>query len=480
MSDSVFYITLIGYWVVFFWNVFRHPFSLCYGETLDYEFTTFRLCGEYWRKFKIPQDPCYFKDFAGSRQGIYYPVNIIFSYIASFFKIDTAWRIHVFNILFHSLLTSFFAYHLFGKGLIGLFGALAWGYCAWHIKTQLYYVQGFTWITAALYFVEHLYPIQAGISLGLLLLCGHPLLVGVLCVLLPFLAVFKGLLTISTPLIAFTIGFPQIWAVWKYRKKAVGSTLTYEEKVKVGSLPVWVYAFMFLPIRIREKIAGLGFEEWNFYVTPLIGFFALFGRGDCWVLLAVAVCFSLGRSVFKLFSKFLPRFPHRFGYFAMLAIIVLGVDGLRRFNLPDKQLILLNVFLGLLLWFNRDLIHIHPFSQWTKKPSQSFETPLLKFLEENSKGYRVNNLPFPVYTGQINHIKTCGYTGGNHSIKLGQFLNIPKMGIAPYNWFDWRQDGELLDWFQIKYHIGKKPLDPKWIPTKFDNLWENTKAWKLT
>ena len=474
MPDSIFYIALIGYWMVFFKNVFCHPFSLCYGEALDYEFPTFRLCGKYWRKLKLPQDPYYFKDFAGARPGIYYPLNILLSYISSFFKLDAAWRIYVFNVLFHSLLTSLFAYHLFGKGLIGLFGALAWGYSAYHIKTNLWYVQTFTWITATVYFVEHLYPIQAGVSLGLLLLCGHPLLVGFFCALLPFLAIFKGLLTPTPYLLGFLIGFPQIWAFWRYRKVSVQSTLTYEDKVKVGSLPLWVYTSIFLPLRIREKIAGVGYEEWNFYVTPLVCFFALWGRGDCWVLLAISVVLSMGGGVFKLFSKVLPRYPHRFGYFAMLAVIVLGVDGLRRWNLNDTQLILLNILLGGLLLFNRDLIEIYPFSQWKKKPSEHFETPLLKFLEENTKGYRVNNLPFPVYTGQINHIKTCGYSGGNHNKELGKFLNIPKMGYAPYNWFDWKPDGEELDGYGIKYHIGEKPSDPKWISTEFSNLWMNT------
>ena len=136
--------------------------------------------------------------------------------------------------------------------------------------------------------------------------------------------------------------------------------------------------------------------------------------------------------------------------------------------------ILVNIVLGITLLYNRESILTYPFKTKGKRPSQMFETPLLKYLEKNAGTHKVNNLPYPVYSGHINHLYTPGYTGGNHMASLGKFLNVPKSGYAPYNWFDWLEDGDDLDYFDIGYHIGKRPLHPKWKPTPFNNLWRNS------
>jgi len=153
---------------------------------------------------------------------------------------------------------------------------------------------------------------------------------------------------------------------------------------------------------------------------------------------------------------------------------------IKKFNLSDTKLVLLNILLGIMLLYNSKMLPLYPITQWSKKPSKMFNTPLLKFLEHKSIGYRVNNLPYPVSRGQINKIKTVGYTGGNHTLELEKLLNLPIDGIGQYNWFDWKEDGKDLDKFGIKYHVGSKPKDKKWVHVDgFDNLWENTHAVKL-
>jgi len=125
LSHGVFYITLIGYWFLFFNYVLKNPYSICSSEALTYDFGNLIQAGRCWKKGKLPYDPYHFDDFLGIAMGLLYPVNIVFSYIYNFLKLDTIWKLQVYNLLGHILLMSFFAYHLFGGGLIGLFGALA-------------------------------------------------------------------------------------------------------------------------------------------------------------------------------------------------------------------------------------------------------------------------------------------------------------------------------------------------------------------
>jgi hypothetical protein len=167
---------LIGYWFIFYHKYILNPFRLSYGDNLYLFFPSERLCGEYWRKCQIPKDDYYYEDVLGVKTGVLYPVNILFSIIESILPLDTAFIVHVWNILLHSLATSLIAYYLFGQGLVGLFGALAWGYYAYHIKQDLFYVQAFTWITATLYCVHHNLWLYAGASFGMLILSGIPTL----------------------------------------------------------------------------------------------------------------------------------------------------------------------------------------------------------------------------------------------------------------------------------------------------------------
>lgn len=469
MAYSGCYLILIFYWLIFYHKILLNPYLLAYGEALDCEFPTQRLCGEYWRKFKIPKDPYYFKNLIGVRAGTLYPFNILASYLASFFKLDHAWIIHVWNILLHNLATPIFAFHLFGGGLIGLFGALAWGYCGYHIKSNLWYVQAFTWITATLCFATS--PVLSGICLAMLILSGTPPLVGyfILCSLLTFklspLALLYGLI----------ISSPQIIAYLRYFPKSIRSWHGVEDKRRIGKLQPWIYLTTFLPVKIRNYLFDVGYWEFAFYLTPIVVFFALFGNPLGWVFVLTCILLSYGGTVFKLSSRIMFRGPQRWGYFACLGIIYLCMEGLVKFNLPNKNLILLTILLGTLLLYNRHLLPIYPFAQWTKKPSYFFETSLLRFLEENANGGRVNNLPYPVYSGQINHIKGLGYCGGNSlkSARLGRNFNSIQ-GCCGNNWFEYSRENGWFDDWKIKYHVGNKPCDHSmWRKVKGFNLYEN-------
>lgn len=476
MSNTILYIALIGYWIFFYKGIIFNPYSIASGEALDCDFPTFKLCGEYWRRFKLPKDPYYFRDLTGVRTGTYYPINIILSWLTLFTKsLDTAWCVYVFNILLHNFLTLIFSYHLFGTGLIGLFGALAWTFAAYHVKTTLWYVQTFTWITATLLFAQQQQTILMGASLGMLYLAGHPPLV------LYFMYAFAGYcilhwyFPIQSFIIGILIGLPQLYALFRYRKYSRLSTYDYHDKRKIGSLPLWLYFSMLIPIKYREFVAGVEYREWNVYVTPVIFFLALFSRSNCWILLLISIALSFGKGLFKLFNKLMCRFPHRWAYFATMAMVVLGVDGLRNWGLTEIQLICCIVLLGIYLIPNISHIKHYPFSQWIRRPSKVFNTPVLKYLEKHANKSLINNLPYPVYTGQINHLNTLGYTGGNHILLLGYLLNIPLQGYAPFDYFKFNKDGNLVDTLHIKYHVGYRPSkNEKWMKIRGLNLWENT------
>jgi hypothetical protein len=460
--------SLILYWVLFWFKVLKNPYIMAYGCALDTDFPTWRLCGEYWKKGKIPKDPYYFQDLTGERAGTFYPINIITSMFGQG-NLDRAWKIYLGNLLSHHLFIIISAYYLFGQGYLGLFGAVMWGFAGYHIKNTLWYMQAFTWITLTTLFIETNNFIGAGLGIGMLILSGHAPLVIYYLYLAPIWAVLTGKWWFFASLAAgITIGLPQILAYYRYRKLSGRSDCTYEDNIKEGKYKLWGYLFMFLPIRIRDFLFGIGYEEWHFYISPLALLF-LFGRGHCWLLVIFAALLSTGGRLFRLFNKFLFRFPHRWGYFVMLGTVVLAVDGLRNITTNYFPYVLLLMFFML---FNRDLIDIYPFSQnpFGKPPSFFYNTPILNWLKDNSKWYKVNNLPFPAYSGQLLHIKTVGYTGGNHLKSLGEFLKVPKHGYAPYNWFDFKPDGKELDDYGIKYHCGKQPAG--WIKI-MENLWMN-------
>ena len=479
MPYSIFYLTLIVYWLFFFRHILFKPYSICASEALTYDFGNTIQAGRCWRKGKLPTDPYHFDDFMGVCMGLLYPINIICAYISSFVKLDTTWKIQVLNLLGHNLLMSFFAFHLFNvyhNPYIALFGALAWSYASWHIKQSLWYTQSFCWITATLTFLELKNPVLAGVSLGMLYLSGHPRLFTYFTYLLVGYFLVRWWFPIKVGIIALLIGGYQLYRYYRYSKNNIAFTRTYEEKVAIGRIPWWYYITMFIPWRSNGYLFGMGYQEVTFYVTPLIGYFALFSRGHSWIQVPLCIILSSGGWLFKVTHKLMARFPQYWGYFAMLGMVVLGVDGLTKFSLQNKQLILLDILLAVMLLRNSNLLPLYPLSQWTKKPSEWFNTPLMRYFENNCGQYKVNNLPYPVYRGQVNKIRTVGYTGGNHTKELGRMLSIPRDGIVPYNWFEFMPDDNRVEAFGIKYHLGDRPSDnPKWVKIEeFDNLWMNT------
>ena len=170
----MFYIILFTFWLLFYGHILFNPFKIASSEILEYDFPIMRLAGECWKKGRLPYDDYYYSDFIGVRPMLLYPINIMCSLWMVSVPLNRSFVGLVLNVLCHNLVTSLFAFHLFGGGYVGLFGALAWTYMGYHVQQSITRTQGFCWLTGTLLFISLSRPVLAGISLGFMVLCANP------------------------------------------------------------------------------------------------------------------------------------------------------------------------------------------------------------------------------------------------------------------------------------------------------------------
>ena len=164
----------------------------------------------------------------------------------------------------------------------------------------------------------------------------------------------------------------QIYRCLKYLTNSIRLSHSYHDKIEQGCMKLWEYIFMLVPIRYRDYYATPGLQGGNFYLTPLVGFFALSGNLSGWIGVFICVWLSTGGKIFKWLSPFMVRLPFYWGYFASLIIVMLAVEGLSKFNLGNTQLILLCIILGILLLFNSSHLPLYPEGMYPKKPNEWF------------------------------------------------------------------------------------------------------------
>ena len=268
----------------------------------------------------------------------------------------------------------------------------------------------------------------------------------------------------------------QVYRCLDYLRDSIRISHNYADKTEQGCVQPWEYLFFFIPIRYRDYYSKVGLQGGDFYVTPIVGLLALLsGNLLGWIAVLVCVLFSLGGGVFKLLSTLFLRLPFYWAYFVSLILVMLSVEALRSLSLNNRALTLLCVVLGLLLLFNSFNLPLYPEGMWHRKPSEYFDTPLLRWLEKYAKGYRVNNMKYPYYHGHINHIRSMGYCGGNHKKWVGEIRGLPSNGGGGYNWFDYKEDGVDLDIYEVGFHIGERPSEnEKWFKAEvIEDVWIN-------
>ena len=125
-------LVLSGYWFLFWKKFLINPFLLNTSEIASTFFPHWIWFGRQLRKGIFPaQDDIYY-NLPGSIPFLstFYPPSLIMAWLATFLKIDSAFRLYAYFILSHYLLASLFAYYLFGN----LFCAITLIYSAYIIK----------------------------------------------------------------------------------------------------------------------------------------------------------------------------------------------------------------------------------------------------------------------------------------------------------------------------------------------------------
>ena len=330
-------ILLLLYNILFFYKFYSNPFKMCTSELTSTFFPFWR-----WSKGRIifKSDMYYPYPACIPFLSIFYPPNIVTSYIASFIKsIDNQFKLFSLCILLHFLFGSILAYYaLLTYGvIIALFGSISLMYSA-------YFVKPFT--PCAIY--THAWVVGAlsggkigAICTGMAILGGYwPTLVYIL----PVLLVLHPSNTLG-----LLIGLPQIIPFLWYWPKSVRAGVKSDPNI--GKVPLWRYLDLILPNRTQNTINGIFWPEMAIYMglVPILVLF--FHLRSIWLTPCLLS-----------FLITIQRIPARSLYLFSFSLIMLALQA--KITWP---ILILQAWL--LLENNRIYPHF-PFSQWWKKPSE--------------------------------------------------------------------------------------------------------------
>ena len=234
----------------------------------------------------------------------------------------------------------------------------------------------------------------------------------------------------------------------------------------IGKVPWWHFISVFHPI--KTSLNGVGYWEMTYYCGLLAPILALFSTSRVWPLLLVSAALMMG-----FLGSHLPRIPARWSFSFQFALGWMATSGFNNLCIDSTlwlSLIVLQAFD--LWWYNSKLIVTEPYSELPKKPSFAFNTPLTRYLETHPGDYRVSGLPYPLFTGHINRIKTLGYSGGMQLKWMAKWRgDTDPNGSGFHDWFKLRDDSDELDKHRVRFAITSKKLN--WLSTPIRNLWKN-------
>ena len=424
-----------------------------------------------WSTWRIPKyDPYYWINaHAHPVINTYYPPSIFSSVVGSHFKLDTSFQILALSISLHILLGFFGWFSLiqsWSNTLVALFGALTFTLAGYNWKQQPCSQYTFAWFPWLLYGIATNNYWLAGVSSGMVYLAGYyPIGIQILAV--ASLATIAWSPNPTTWLwipIGVLIGVVQLVPFLRYLPK----TIRTKENSGAGKVPWWHFASLIFPKAFRYSINGVGYWEMSYYVG-LIPLFTIWYTGSRAVWLGVtAVLLMLG-----VCGKLLPRIPARFSYTFQFALIWCAVTGLHNMNLSNEVLVCLILIQAFDLWHNNSpLLVNHPYAELYQKPSWAFNTKLTRYLEANLGDNRVSGLPYPLFTGHINRLKTLGYSGGMQLKLMAKWRHDEcSDGSGQHDFFKGEGNPDDLDRFRVKYAVSSTKLD--WIHSGIRNLYLN-------
>ena len=439
---------LILFNLIFFWKIWLNPFTISRSELLSTFYPSWLYIGRQARKCQSwKTEPCFWLNFhAHPVLSSYYPPHVLTAWIASFLDLDTAFVLLTRTILVHFIWMSFGWYFLLSQSYTSIplliFGAITLSYSGYTIKQQpciIYTIAWFPWILLGIAIHQ---PFVAGAALGMSLLAGYyP--IGIQMLLISFAASVVWISPISWVPIGLLLGLPQLIPFLKYLPK----TIRME----------------------KNKKADVGFWEkaWFPGITTLL--LIPFSTSRIWPILILSVLLVSG-----LFSKYLPRISYRWLFTVQFCLGWMAVSGLANINTSSKVMLALLFIQGFdLYWHNSKLIPTLPYAELPKRPSLAFKTQITTFLESNLKPHeRVSGLPYPLFTGIVNSIKTLGYCGGMQLKLMAKWRGDENPnGSGCHDWFKLREDDESLDRARVRFAFTSKKLN--WRLTPFPRLYEN-------
>lgn len=438
------------------------------SELLSTFFPSWMWQGRQWSKGRIPKYDPYFWINAHAHPVVstYYPPNILSSYVLSKASIDTKFFGFVFSMFAHicfMFIGWFCCLNSCNSSLISLFGAITLTFSAYNWKQQPCFIYTIAWFPWLLTGIASHNILLTSVAFGMVILAGYyPIGIQI--------AAIAGCATVlwnCPPTwipIGVLIGLPQLIPFIKYLPK----TIRANKVSSIGKVPWWHPISLLVPKLFRHNLNGVGYWEMAYYVgiVPLVLIASSTSR--VWLLAVVSYFLMIG-----LFSKFLPRIAARWCFSFQFALGWMALSGLSNLHLSNKLLVCLCLIQAFdLLWHNWSLIPTSPYSELYNKPSRAFNTPLTRYLEANLGDARVSGLPYPLFTGHINRLKTIGYCGGMQLKLMAKWRNDGNPdGSGEHDYFRSNKDDGRLTRSRVRFAYTRSRTT--WIPTEIKYLYRN-------
>ena len=443
------------------------------SELLSTFFPTWIWQGRMWSTWRIPKyDPYYWINaHAHPVVSTYYPFSAVVSYALGIFRPQGAS-----NKGYISLLALFGAHiifgaigwytlvHLWANSYIAIFGAITFTLAGYNWKQQPCTQYTFAWFPWLLYGIATNNVWLAGFSSGMIYLAGYyP--IGIQCLAVAFLATLawspSSILWIP---IGIVIGLPQLIPFIKYLPK----TIRAKKVSSIGKVPWWQFGSLVFPKAFRFSINGVGYWEMSYYIGIIPLMTIWYTRSLACLLIIFSSMLMLGA-----FSEHLPRIPARYSYTLQFALIWSALSGLNELHLPNHVLAILCLIQAYDLWHNNSpLLVNHPYAELYNKPSWVFNTRLTRFLEANLGDNRVSGLPYPLFTGHINRLKTIGYCGGMQLKLMAKWRGDDSSdGQGQHDFF--KGDGDPNDLTRSRVLYAYTTQVPDWVHTSHPYLYRN-------
>ena len=381
--------------------------------------------------------------------------------------LDAAFRLLVLGIFAHVIfgfIGWFWLVSTWGSLGVALFGATTFTLAGYNWKQQPCFQYTVAWFPWLLLGIATNNQYLAALSFGMVLLAGYyPIGIQI--------ALVAGCATIYwncppywVPM-GLALGLVQLVPFFKYLPK----TIRANKHDDIGKVPWWHFASLVFPKAFRFNVNGVGYWEMSYYCGILPLFLIWYTTSIAWVLLATSGLLMLG-----LFSGYLPRIPARWSYTFQFSLVWLACSGLQNLNLGAKTGLIL-AFLSAfdLLLNNRSLMVTRPYSELPNRPKWAFNTRLTRFLTENSQNKRISGLPYPLFTGHINKLRSLGYSGGMQLKLMAKWRNDTNSnGSGEHDFFKTGKDSRALDAYNVRYAFNRTGID-RWNKTPIKHLYEN-------